>query len=117
MCGTNIFEDLVFDGTSNNGCCIGAGMGIANTYIVKHCMFLSNNEYSISYHNSQASGADNTLIIDACYCNGINYRPYGSSTIQTYVYISNCKATKIERLPIEGSNNMTLVEWNNHIDS
>lgn len=120
MCGVNIMENIVFKGTTFYSACIGGGMGIGNTYIVKDCIFLSSDATSISYHNSVNGAAENCLYITNCYCNGkIIVLSYGSSTKITYCSIKGNRCTEIihSKTTQESEDNTVIFDWGNVISN
>lgn len=120
MCGVNIMENIIFKGTTLYTTCIGGGMGIGNTYIVKDCIFLSSDATSISYHNSLNGAAENHLYITNCYCNGkIIVLSYGSSKKKTYCSIKSNRCTEIihSKTTQESEDNTVILDWGNVIIS
>lgn len=117
--GTNYFKNIIFDGYTHLGTCIGGGMGKKNTYIVENCLFMNlGQSIAISYHNC-VSDSQNKLIIKDNYCDGsIRILHYGVSEANTTTAIvTNNHCTKITTAFTDEVNypntNIQLFAWNN----
>ena len=117
--GTNHFKNIIFDGYTSLGTCIGGGMGKKNTYIVENCLFMNlGQSIAISYHNC-VSDSQNKLIIKDNYCDGsvriLHYGVSGANTTKAIVTNNHC--TKITMTFTDEVNypntNIQLFAWNN----
>lgn len=97
--GVNIFRNIVFDGNSNGGSIIGAGMGVANTYIVENCYFMNEATFDdINYHNSGSASTtyENLLMVRNCKGGGkCVVQSLGNSDKMTKCIVSNSEFTQI----------------------
>lgn len=117
--GINHFKNIVFNGFTYLGTCIGGGMGKQNTYIIENCVFIDiMQSIAISYHNC-VSNSKNKLIIKDNYCDGsIRIKHYGSSeenTTKAIITNNHCTMigigfTDVETYP---NRNIQVFEWNN----
>ena len=91
--------------------CIGGGLGLHGDVLVEDCIFgtvtSQANMDSLAYHNSGAAGAQNSLVIRGCFCEGdstLQIASYGASTLQSKVLISNNSfGSPIEELHWDGN--------------
>ena len=106
--------------------CIGGGLGLHGDVVVEDCIFdtvtSQANMDSLAYHNSGAAGAQNSLVIKNCYCEGnstLQIASYGESTLQSKVLIANNSfGSAIEELHWDGSpGNFDIFYINNEIRS
>lgn len=117
--GTNHFKNIIFDGYTYLGTCIGGGMGKKNTYIIENCLFMNlGQSIAISYHNCISDSA-NKLIVKDNYCDGsIKILHYGVSELNTTsAIIANNHCTKIVTAYTDETNypnaNIQVFTWNN----
>lgn len=116
--------------TSGHPQCIGGGLGkygyieIDGGYYKSTGVDLNTYECPcISYHNGSTSGCDSKIFIRNLFLDGddgnFRFGYYGSSIIQTKIYISNCsmgsQILKRAETPSSLNDNMLITEWNNTI--
>ena len=98
--------------------CIGTGLGRDGYIIVEGCEFARGNYYA---HNTGNADAKSKIIVKDCIFasgNTVRLDPYGTSTKETDVYVSNCRlgASIIKSQPSSGNpDNIKVIEWNNTI--
>ena len=118
MHGTITWERIIFDGQTKN-VCIGAGIGVDVTYIIRDCIFNGNEYYNISYHGKNVDYATTPCKIYVTNCIGnsrIAFRWMGASTEITKCYVSGCKFGQYicealnDQQPYK---NMELIAWGN----
>lgn len=117
--GTNIIDGVVFDGQPIYQAVVGGGCGAENTYIIKDCLFLNNDQpYDITYHNNAGSTSKNKIIIKNCYGNkGVRFWYLGTSTNITNCIVNSCHFDSCEigahpQYP-DAVQNMQLYAWCN----
>ena len=116
---TNLFENLVFKGTtvSSGNPYYGAGMGIDNSQILRNCYFTEADQRAVGIHNNAGTGK-NTFILEGCYCAGYVFVFHYGTSIEKSLCMLHGNAWRgleirfvdQETYPNE---NMEVVQWNN----
>ena len=115
--GKNVIRNCSFYGCSHNKTAIGGGMGRHMTYTVEnndfHCD--TENNISVSYHNSTEANVSNKLYVRNNYCEGkIRVMPYGASTNITLAIVCNNYATQVTYEKGDATiDNIKLIAFNN----
>lgn len=110
--------------------CIGGGLGehavididggtyTSTTSVAQSGKTLAESQIPISYHNSSNANAQSWIHIHNVELKNsghFGFYPYGSSTAQTYVFLSGCRVgMETEKVPVDSSSqdNMTISEYN-----
>lgn len=109
----------------NSRACIGGGLGTCGDVLVEDCIFSTvtsdANKDSLAYHNSYADGAQSSIVIKNCYCEGdstIQLAAYGDSLKKTKVLVANCSVgSPIEIYDWSDTNNFEYFNINNEVRS
>ena len=120
--GVNIFRNIIFEGNSNGGSIIGAGMGTANTYIVENCYFTNEATFDdINYHNvnTELTDVENLLMVRNCKGGGkCVVQTIGNSDKKTKCIVSNSEFTQIVKrrssADTYNKDNMELIKFLNN---
>jgi hypothetical protein len=121
--GTNYYENIIIEGypSSITGNHWGGGCGKECTYIIKNVVFIDDempsNYGDIYYHNNEASGAVNRIVMNNC-CGerGCMFVWIGQSTEISYAVVSGCSFKVIgvrANSASEPYENMKLIKFNN----
>ena len=115
---------------ANYVACIGGGLGehsvididggsyTSTTTVAQSGRTLADSQIPISYHNSNGANVQSWIHIHGVELKNSGhfaFHPYGSSTEQTYVFLSNCRiGAETEKSAVDASSqdNMTIYEFN-----